>query len=79
MIGGVKLWNRSGMSKNNKCKSYFDHDKIYAPYILSSYPLKHSWICRLCGESGVDVGYNVRGLTYEQLLNYFPSMNNKRK
>jgi len=65
------------MKMTNKCRSDFEHDKVYASYILSSYPLQHSWICSKCGESGIDVGYNVRELSYEELLNYFPNMHKR--
>jgi hypothetical protein len=31
-----------------------DHEKIYADYILTSYPPKYPWKCRLCNETGED-------------------------
>lgn len=30
------------------------HKKVYAPYVLATYPAQHPWICMLCGEKGYD-------------------------
>lgn len=58
-----------------KIKSGCEHKKFYASYILSSYPLKHPWTCGRCGAQGIDIGYNVKHLNYEELIQYFPNMN----
>jgi hypothetical protein len=31
-----------------------NHEKVYAPFVYTTYPAQHPWICRLCGEQGVD-------------------------
>jgi hypothetical protein len=41
------------MSASQKdCK----HDKVFAPYILTSNPPQYPWICRKCGFRGCDIG-----------------------
>ena len=40
--------------KKNREKSIHRHKKIYAPYILTSMPPQHPWICEICGEEGID-------------------------
>ena len=31
-----------------------NHEKVYSPYVHASFPAQHPWICRVCGEKGVD-------------------------
>lgn len=31
------------------------HDKVYSQYVLATFPAQHPWICRECGEEGVDM------------------------
>ncbi len=31
-----------------------EHDKVYEPLMLLSIPPKQRWICRKCGEEGID-------------------------
>jgi hypothetical protein len=31
-----------------------EHEKVYSSFVLASMPPKTPWICRLCGETGID-------------------------
>jgi hypothetical protein len=35
------------------------HEKVYANYVLTSCPPQYPWICRKCGEKGIDWGGTV--------------------
>lgn len=44
-----------------------DHDKCYCQTILLSYPPQYPWICRICGEQGVDHADVIIHNEYEEL------------
>lgn len=58
------------MSKQDNCK----HEKVYANYILPSYPVQYPWICRKCGFKGMDRG-QVHIDEYSLLLKEFEDKN----
>lgn len=32
------------------------HKKVYSPITLTSNPPQHPWVCKECGEEGIDMG-----------------------
>jgi hypothetical protein len=45
------------------------HEKVYADHVLASYPPQMPWICKLCGERGLDKEeLPNRGDTYDDLM-----------
>jgi hypothetical protein len=44
-----------------------DHDRVYAAWVLTSYPPKYKWICRRCGVTGIDTG---RGFDHDDQREY---------
>lgn len=47
------------------------HIKVYANYILTSYPPVSPWICAKCGHKGQDRGSFSRGPSYDDLVRKF--------
>lgn len=44
-----------------------EHDKVYSPVVLLSYPPQHKWICRKCGAEGIDTIGEYADDEYERL------------
>lgn len=48
-----------------------EHEKVYAPYVLTSNPPQYPWVCKLCGERGTDYGEYYDGGEYERVIRGF--------
>ena len=48
----TKLEKEDWLAINPKHLTKCNHDKIYSPTILATYPAQRLWICRKCGEEG---------------------------
>ena len=46
------------------------HDKVYANCVLTSNPPQYPWICKKCGEKGIDHGMDWT-TEYEDLVKKF--------
>ena len=44
-----------------------EHEKVYSPAVLLSYPPKYKWICRKCGAEGIDTIGEYADDEYERL------------
>ena len=44
-----------GMTERRVKQMSCEHDKVYAPAIVSTNPTRRRWICRKCGERGIDI------------------------
>lgn len=49
----------------SECK----HEKVFANFILTSNPPQYPWVCKLCGETGVDQGLFQKN-EYEEIMKY---------
>ena len=43
------------------------HEKVYSPFVLTSYPEQRHWICRRCLAEGVDMDPLPSQETYAEL------------
>jgi hypothetical protein len=50
-----------------------EHERVFAPYTLSSFPPLFPWICRKCGYRGADRGTSIDYNEYYFLDKKFPS------
>jgi len=48
-----------------------DHEKVYANYVLTSNPPQYPWICKKCGEKGIDRGSYYNANAYDELVKEF--------
>lgn len=48
-----------------------EHEKVYAPFVLTSFPAQHPWICKKCGYEGVDRDSWPEGPSYDELRSKF--------
>ena len=54
------------------------HEKVYASYILTSHPPQQPWVCRLCGEEGIDrLGGKLKTDEYEKTKRHFKAKRRK--
>lgn len=48
------------------------HERVYADFVLTSYPAQHPWVCRKCGFQGVEMDkLPARTESYHMILKRF--------
>ena len=45
------------------------HEKVYSNIVLTTYPCQRPWICKICGQEGIDV--NSIPESYESIREKF--------